>query len=561
MPAKALHRLVHTHSATLVLLLFIVLPTVMLGVSGLILLQHEQDRIETQAYSSQEVVAQQIAEDLRAGMDAVQEEVEALLQGLQETSEARDLQQLMHEHPLVRFGFVVTPAGEVSFPPAHLNMDAASKAFLMRHESLINGDIPWFLPKADQPQAVQEKQRSGKYQVLKDFRNRSPRQQKAEAWSSAPLPERSIRWRPWYWQEGATLLCYYQSAETKNIVGIEVEMAAVFSRLQVLLNSTNLEATGKIAVLRDMQGRSLLVTREPPPEAPWVEVPMGPRLPFAHVGLYGGADASSFDGRTYRFIATALTLLLLLSILAASLTLGKWLRRSRQEAQQRVNFVSNVSHEFKTPLTTIRLYTDLLLEGRIQSEEKRDHYLRTMQNESERLARLVHNVLSFSRLEQGRKTSNPESLILTEELHRILEGQRERLTNAGMTLELPEPGCQCTASFDRDAFEQIALNLTDNAIKYAADGLVLRIEVTETPSTCEIRFIDRGPGIPRRQRKRIFRPFQQVDERLTRKESGTGLGLTISVQLAEDAGGSLRVDDTLGGGATFLWTLPKGRRS
>src|SRR5690606_32893263 len=128
----------------------------------------------------------------------------------------------------------------------------------------------------------------------------------------------------------------------------------------------------------------------------------------------------------------------------------------------------NVSHEFKTPLTTLRLYSELLLEGRVKDPDKQKQYLSTLRDESERLARLVHNVLDFSRLEMGRSRLHPQPLCLNDCLERVYDLLQERFTRAGIRVECP--GQKVFGISDADAAEQILLNLMDNVIKYASSG-------------------------------------------------------------------------------------------
>jgi two-component system, OmpR family, phosphate regulon sensor histidine kinase PhoR len=231
-------------------------------------------------------------------------------------------------------------------------------------------------------------------------------------------------------------------------------------------------------------------------------------------------------------------------------------RRSELEAVQKTSFVANVSHEFKTPLTTIRLYSELLEQGRVRDPDQGNQYLRTIGRETERLTRLVNNALDFSRLEQGQKKFKLEKIELVTELSRLLETHAPRVAEAGLTLKRDLPDSEIHLTTDRDALEQIVLNLVDNAVKYASAGEeVLVSAAAESQGGARIRVADRGPGVPADQRERIFDKFHRVDDALTAEKSGAGLGLSIARQLARGMGGDITYNPREGGGAEFVLTL------
>src|SRR5690606_38288065 len=163
-----------------------------------------------------------------------------------------------------------------------------------------------------------------------------------------------------------------------------------------------------------------------------------------------------------------------------------------------------------------RLYSELLAQGRVRDETKRDDYLRTIGSETQRLARLVNNVLDFSRLEQGLKKFDLHPLDVAAELRGLLDTHAPRLAESGLTLTADIPAETCTLTCDRDAFQQIVLNLLDNACKYAASGCEAHVSLTCDPvSGATLRVADRGPGVPAGQRERIFEKFHRLDDRLT----------------------------------------------
>ncbi|MFZ4397136.1 MAG: sensor histidine kinase, partial [Kiritimatiellia bacterium] len=176
--------------------------------------------------------------------------------------------------------------------------------------------------------------------------------------------------------------------------------------------------------------------------------------------------------------------------------------------------------------------------------------------ESQRLTRLINNVLDFSRIEQGRKTYRPEDLDLAAETCRIVEAQRSRLQAAGLAIELEGTEAPSSAHADRDAFEQALLNVLDNAAKYAISGKRLLVRVTCADDRAQVHVCDWGPGVPAGHRARLFQQFARADDTLTARQPGCGLGLSISRRLLRDQGGDLRYETAKSGGACFVLVLP-----
>lgn len=198
----------------------------------------------------------------------------------------------------------------------------------------------------------------------------------------------------------------------------------------------------------------------------------------------------------------------------------------------------------------------MLEQGRVRDARQGSEYLRTIGRETQRLARLVNNALDFSRLEQGRKKFAREPIELGAEIGRLLDTQAPRLAEAGMKLERELPTVPLPITSDRDALEQIVLNLIDNACKYAASGGEVTVAAGRTNGPgAYVSVADRGPGVPAEHRERIFEKFHRVDNALTAEKTGAGLGLSIARQLARGLGGELRHTPRQGGGAEFILEL------
>jgi signal transduction histidine kinase len=228
-------------------------------------------------------------------------------------------------------------------------------------------------------------------------------------------------------------------------------------------------------------------------------------------------------------------------------------------AERRIRFVSAVTHELRTPLTSLRLYLDLLLSGMVHDEEKRREYLATLNTESDRLHRLIDNVLDFARLEKRRKAKESQPVRIAELMEQLRQTWAERCAADDKELvvisTLPQDEKVCT---DADLVHQIVGNLIDNARKYTRDAGDRRIWVWAKPggrNRVAFEVEDRGPGVPSRERGLIFRPFRRGESADT-KAGGAGLGLALAKQWAELLGGRLSYRPADGGvGACFRLEL------
>lgn len=377
----------------------------------------------------------------------------------------------------------------------------------------------------------------------------------SDARHASSAPALRSGWMPWRDAEGLHLFGWRELPDG-TVIGLELRLDTIKARLGEVFPV--LSEPGEGYALRGVDGRAWHETGR-------VDLPAVVEVPLAASVLPGWAVTGHIDalwtgsvgGGGFFALGSALIGLLVFAILAAGGLLVWQARRSEQEAALKTSFVANVSHELKTPLTTIRLYADLLAQGRVREEAKRSAYLETIGQETQRLARLVGNVLDFSRLEQGKKKYEQAEFDIAAELRRLADTHAPRLAEAGLRLVAEGPD-RLTVASDRDAVEQIVLNLLDNACKYAAGGGEVTLTFSSKPAgggAC-VTVADRGPGVPAEQRERIFEKFHRVDDRLTAEKGGAGLGLSIARQLARGLGGDLMCRDREGGGAEFVLTIP-----
>jgi signal transduction histidine kinase len=231
------------------------------------------------------------------------------------------------------------------------------------------------------------------------------------------------------------------------------------------------------------------------------------------------------------------TLLLGGLVIVGLLFLYRLTKSQVEFAQRQSNFVSAVTHELKTPLTAIRMHGEMLKEGLVESPEKAQEYFGTITAQAERLSRLIGNVLSLSEVERNPGTPPVLSSLRTP-ITNTARALKPHVEKCGFDLVMDLPKEIPQVLLDEDSVEQIVFNLVENAIKYAKDAadrrITIGIEVRER--TVDLFVRDRGPGVPVSQLKKIFEPFFRGENELTRKSTGTGLGLALVALLAERMG-------------------------
>lgn len=266
-------------------------------------------------------------------------------------------------------------------------------------------------------------------------------------------------------------------------------------------------------------------------------------------------DGSAIRNRAVAIAASgaAIVLLLVAALVSGGVLLVRTLRRERRESRMKTDFIDNVSHELNTPLAGIRLTAELLAEGRIPDGERRQGALKSILTESDRLSRMVSELLDFSRLEKGTRRYSIETFDLAEFASGPAEAQGVDSISRGRA-HIAVKGEGALVSADKDAIRQIGINLVGNAVKYSEGPIDIEVEGNE------IRFMDRGRGIPPECTERIFERFYRVDDSLTRREGGSGLGLPIARALARGMGGDVTYSPRPGGGSVFTLTLASAEK-
>jgi len=246
-------------------------------------------------------------------------------------------------------------------------------------------------------------------------------------------------------------------------------------------------------------------------------------------------------------------------LLAVTLGLASLWRNAREQiklAQKKDDFISAVSHELRTPLTSIRMYSEMLEKNWVKSEDKLAEYYKNMRQESERLSRLIENVLDFSRIQRGRKKYTFSLGDINECITDVVEMMMPYVAQSGFSIKM-EIGQLEQMAFDGDAVTQIVINLLDNAIKYARDAedKTITVRTRSDKQFILIEVEDHGPGVPHRQRKKIFEEFYRSGAEATRETVGTGLGLALVKKFAQAHNGFVEIINAKPTGAIFRVAL------
>lgn len=278
----------------------------------------------------------------------------------------------------------------------------------------------------------------------------------------------------------------------------------------------------------------------------------GLRVTFA---TDGAAVLSSHWGLQRSVYLVALCLVLCVTLFGAYL-LWRDVGRELRMAELRSQFVSSVSHELKTPLTAIRMFAETLRLGRPKASQARDEYLETIVNESQRLTRLLNNVLDFSNIEKGKRTYRKELASLSNIIHAAVRATRYPLTQQGFQLNVQLEDDLPEVRVDRDAIEQAILNLLTNAMKYSGESREIDLRLQTRHGQAVIEVSDQGVGIEPAEQKRIFDKFYRVPGGENECIPGTGLGLALVSHIVKAHEGRVEVRSLAGEGSTFSIYLP-----
>ncbi|WDP91806.1 MAG: HAMP domain-containing histidine kinase [Desulfobacter sp.] len=428
------------------------------------------------------------------------------------------------QNPLVRNVFILHPKKGLEYPLRSLAATREERQFINRFAPLFSGEMAFDFNRAAMEESPVPASRTGLYAL-----SREP----------SPAPHAS-GWIPWFSDNRLYILGWVQRLENGPVYGVELEMMTLLSRLASEFPAPGQK--GAALVLSDGSGSTLLRSGEAAAEGePDGRLAVSLRLPHWSLSVYRGNAA---HGSTRGFMVLALLLLglMLTAIVSGGIMITRLTLAKIKDARHKTSFVASVSHELKTPLTSIRMYAELLQSGRIKDVSKQARYLEVIVGESGRLTRLINNLLDFGRLEQGRKTYNPVPFDMKDFLEGLIGIHAIRLRNAGFEIIKDFAPGPFPVVTDRDALEQSVLNLMDNTLKYADQGKFITFILAREAGDTLVKVRDGGPGIPAPAADRVFEKFYRADNSLTAAKPGSGLGLSIARQMLRDQGGDLYLD-------------------
>lgn len=372
-----------------------------------------------------------------------------------------------------------------------------------------------------------------------------------DAWQAGPTQG----WHTWFWGEGVNLL-FWKRIPSGHIIGAEIEVVALQSELITRLpgrgDSTRRREAGGI-LLRDASGKILYQWGDHEPlEKDPARASLSVSAPFPMWTLEYYSSLSAGPGNMpVNLVASLLALATVLILMA--LYFYRENTRELRTASQKVTFVNQVSHELKTPLTNIRMYAEMLEDQVPEEDAKPRSYLKVITDECQRLSRLIGNVLTFAKSQRQELQLHKTPVIPDETIRNTLDHFRPALKSREFIIEL-NLDATLSQNLDSDLLGQVLGNLIGNVEKYASQGKYLGITSRQDKDTLVVIIEDHGPGIPASQQNAIFQPFQRLSNQLSDGVSGTGIGLSISRDLARLHGGDLKMEPSETG-AKFKLTL------
>jgi signal transduction histidine kinase len=492
----------------LILVLILVLPLGVLGWLGARVARQEREVVENRFREALNGRLRDIDSVILKSVEKRESELLRLLD--RDRYDTAELRELVRRSPLLHAVFVLDEKENRIHPPPDGPLTATEKEFL---------------------------ERSG--QIWKD-------KQVFYSSSDAAGARLTHGWYQWYWGNGVNLLFWTRDANGR-VIGAECDrprlLADIVGELPDSDPSDPNLPQGRIALL-DSDGGTVYQWGAYDPaarEQPRAQLALGRPLNawrLAYFAPPAELDRTLGSGLAFNLLAGMGTLAIALGGLA--FYFYRESTREMREAAERVSFVNQVSHELKTPLTNIRMYAELLDRELPENDAKATAHLGVILSESQRLSRLIGNVLTFARQRNNKLRLQMTEGVVDSCVQLTLDHFRPALDSKGVKASF-SAGAAGSVLFDRDALEQILGNLFSNVEKYAAAGGAMEISSRQQGDTTTITVADSGPGIPKDQEERIFEPFHRLSNKVSDGVAGTGIGLSIARDLARKHGGDLRV--------------------
>jgi signal transduction histidine kinase len=561
-------------------------PSLVLAWLAIRSLRDQQIVVERQQALLYQGVADALAKDVQDFLRTTQrdfaQQVEALLgeRSVMDVANGFD-EQLRQAWSMAEVGFVVSLDGNVLSPSLFGRAEAhrfrlENERFLCNREIV---EVDWNSPKAAVNRSKVDEKWVSSAETSKDNAEKKSEGVFATKGKSAPGPKEGTapsrsKVEPGeaefrqllgdsyegtlarFLQDKLKLLLWYRSVrDTQMVFGAQLDLAQVITGLRELVKVPEaLQGTITVALLDD--NARPVAGHRPNGQIPFVSREIGAALPHWEAAVYLQNPASlTQSAQTLKLTVQLIVALLLAAIGVGGTLIVLDLKRQLALARQKTDFVSNVSHELKTPLTSIRMFSELLAEGRIEDPLRQKHFLQIITAETARLTRLINNVLDFARMERGEKKYHCEPCDLTTVVRETVNAYRPHLEANGFKLESRLPEGPVTVCGDRDALSQIVVNLLSNAEKYSGEQKDIAVHL-QNADVVELSVLDRGRGVPRGCEEKIFEQFYRAHDSLASGIQGSGLGLTLARQIARAHGGDILYRGREGGGSCFVLRLP-----
>jgi signal transduction histidine kinase len=279
-------------------------------------------------------------------------------------------------------------------------------------------------------------------------------------------------------------------------------------------------------------------------------------LPWSVTVTSGAVEAASESWTARRRLLFAGLLVFALVLASGSFLIARAISRELAVARLQADFVAAVSHEFRTPLTSIRQLAEMLARGRMANEPQKQRAYELMLGESDRLRRLVESLLDFGRMQAREYKFRSESIEAAPWARSVAEEFEETVRNQGYVVEVDGLAGGVRIRGDREALGGALWNLLDNAVKYSPEEKQVRVAVSSSNGKVEVSVRDRGAGIAKEDLKRVFARFYRGVNAKKQGTRGTGIGLAMVKEIVEAHGGTLRVESEPGRGSEFTIVLP-----
>lgn len=353
--------------------------------------------------------------------------------------------------------------------------------------------------------------------------------------------DRSGRRQETMWLEGRPLFFLWRG-DRVLIASPESLLQPLFASKEMVLAAVDNE--GRILAGRRSPGSHAVVRTAAEAQLPWTLYVAAPLVAM---------DADRFARQRFLFLGTGIMVVFLI---LGTYFIARAIRREIEVSRMQSDFVAAVSHEFRSPLTSMRQLSEILALGRVPSEERRQVYYETLVRETSRLQRLVEALLNFGRMEAGARQYHFEALDAGAVVHRVVAEFEPQLASLGRHIEMGGPSDCCPIEADPEAISVALRNLVDNAIKYAPGCPTVWVDWGREEEYVTIRVRDRGPGIAASERKAIFRKFVRGSAAAAANVKGSGVGLAMVRHIVAAHGGAITVASEPGEGSTFTMLLP-----